>query len=45
MEVALGTLVENEPLIFLAFFFGSLIALTIGMWYGDKTDGSSKRNW
>jgi len=36
LALALGKLMENEPLIFLAFFFGSLIALTVGMWYGDK---------
>ena len=43
LAMALGELVENEPLIFLTFFFSSLIILTIGMWYGDKIDGSSKR--
>jgi len=36
---------ETEPLLFLAFFFVSMIAITIGAWYGDKTDESSKRNW
>ena len=41
----MGKLVENEPIIFLVFFFTSIIVLTIGAWYGDKTDGSSKRNW
>jgi hypothetical protein len=36
---------ESEPILFLVFFFVSMIVLTIGAWYGDKTDGSSKRNW
>jgi len=35
---------ENEPILFLVFFFTSIVVLTIGAWYGDKTDGSSKRN-
>ena len=33
---------ENEPILFLVFFFVSMIIITIGAWYGDKTDGSSK---
>jgi|TARA_B100000287_G_scaffold180260_1_gene170275 hypothetical protein len=36
---------ENEPILFLVFFFASMIIITIGAWYGDKTDESSKRNW
>ena len=36
---------ETEPLLFLVFFFVSMIVITVGAWYGDKTDESSKRNW
>lgn len=30
--------------VFLLFLILAAISIAVGMWYGDKTDGSSKRN-
>ena len=45
MELAMGTLMDVYGKVFLLFFALAAVSMAVGMYYGDKTDGSSKRNW
>jgi hypothetical protein len=44
MELAVGKLMDVYSKVFVLFFMLATISIVVGMWYGDKTDGSSKRN-
>ena len=41
----MGTLMDVYGKVFLLFFILAVISMAVGMYYGDKTDESSKRNW
>jgi|MDTB01.2.fsa_nt_gb hypothetical protein len=45
MELAVGKLMDVYGKVFVLFFMLATISIVVGMWYGDKTDGSSKRKW
>ena len=35
----------QQDIVFILFFMMATISILAGMWYGDKTDESSKRKW